>query len=73
MAGAGGINAARAVLSAPADGYTLALFSNGTRDFRVAVQEPDVQSGDRFRSGVEHGLFRLHLRDASRFAISDAG
>jgi tripartite-type tricarboxylate transporter receptor subunit TctC len=28
--GAGGINAARAVLSAPADGYTLALFSNGT-------------------------------------------
>jgi len=30
MAGAGGITAARAVLSAPADGYTLALFSNGT-------------------------------------------
>src|SRR5437762_7856963 len=30
MADAGGINAARAVLSAPADGYTLALFSNGT-------------------------------------------
>ncbi|NOJ48439.1 Bug family tripartite tricarboxylate transporter substrate binding protein [Bradyrhizobium archetypum] len=30
MPGAGGINAARAVLSAPADGYTLALFSNGT-------------------------------------------
>lgn len=28
--GAGGIAAARAVLSAPADGYTLALFSNGT-------------------------------------------
>jgi tripartite-type tricarboxylate transporter receptor subunit TctC len=28
--GAGGITAARAVLSAPADGYTLALFSNGT-------------------------------------------
>ena len=30
MPGAGGINAARAVLSAPADGYTLELFSNGT-------------------------------------------
>jgi tripartite-type tricarboxylate transporter receptor subunit TctC len=30
MPGAGGINAARAVLSAPSDGYTLALFSNGT-------------------------------------------
>jgi tripartite-type tricarboxylate transporter receptor subunit TctC len=30
MPGAGGINAARTVLSAPADGYTLALFSNGT-------------------------------------------
>src|SRR3954467_6487514 len=30
MPGAGGINAARAVLSAPPDGYTLALFSNGT-------------------------------------------
>jgi tripartite-type tricarboxylate transporter receptor subunit TctC len=30
MPGAGGINAARAVLAAPADGYTLALFSNGT-------------------------------------------
>ena len=30
MAGAGGINAARAVLSAPPDGYTLALLSNGT-------------------------------------------
>jgi tripartite-type tricarboxylate transporter receptor subunit TctC len=30
MPGAGGINAARAVLSAPADGHTLALFSNGT-------------------------------------------
>src|SRR5882757_5383273 len=30
MPGAGGIKAARAVLSAPADGYTLALLSNGT-------------------------------------------
>jgi tripartite-type tricarboxylate transporter receptor subunit TctC len=30
MAGAGGINAARTVMSAPADGYTMALFSNGT-------------------------------------------
>jgi len=30
MPGAGGINAARAVLSSSADGYTLALLSNGT-------------------------------------------
>jgi tripartite-type tricarboxylate transporter receptor subunit TctC len=30
LPGAGGINAARAVLSSPPDGYTLALFSNGT-------------------------------------------
>ena len=30
MPGAGGINAARAVLSSAADGYTLALLSNGT-------------------------------------------
>jgi len=30
MPGAGGIVAARAVLSSPADGYTLAFFSNGT-------------------------------------------
>jgi tripartite-type tricarboxylate transporter receptor subunit TctC len=30
MPGAGGISAARAALSAPADGYTLALLSNGT-------------------------------------------
>ena len=30
MAGAGGINAARAVLSSAPDGYTLALLSNGT-------------------------------------------
>ena len=29
-AGAGGVAAARAVLQAPADGYTLAVFSNGT-------------------------------------------
>src|SRR4051812_21475319 len=29
-AGAGGIAAARAVMQAPADGYTLAVFSNGT-------------------------------------------
>lgn len=28
--GAGGVTAARAVLSAPADGYTLAMFTNGT-------------------------------------------
>jgi tripartite-type tricarboxylate transporter receptor subunit TctC len=28
--GAGGVTAAKAVLSAPADGYTLALFTNGT-------------------------------------------
>jgi len=28
--GAGGISAARAVMSSPADGYTLAVFSNGT-------------------------------------------
>ena len=30
QAGAGGITAARTVISSPADGYTLALFSNGT-------------------------------------------
>src|SRR5688500_18229956 len=30
MPGAGGITAARAVLQSPADGYTLALLSNGT-------------------------------------------
>src|SRR4051812_21915891 len=30
MPGAGGVNAARAVLSSPADGHTLALLSNGT-------------------------------------------
>src|SRR3954467_4435420 len=30
MPGAGGINAARAVLSSSPDGYTLALLSNGT-------------------------------------------
>jgi tripartite-type tricarboxylate transporter receptor subunit TctC len=30
MPGAGGITAAHAVLASPADGYTLALFSNGT-------------------------------------------
>src|ERR1700712_346518 len=30
MPGAGGITAARAVLSSPPDGYTLALLSNGT-------------------------------------------
>src|SRR6476660_6130366 len=30
MPGAGGISATRAVLSSPADGYTLALLSNGT-------------------------------------------
>lgn len=30
MPGAGGISAARAVLASPADGYTLALLSNGT-------------------------------------------
>src|SRR5438105_258751 len=30
MPGAGGINAAHAVLSSPADGHTLALLSNGT-------------------------------------------
>src|SRR5271163_4305941 len=30
MPGAGGIAAARAVISSPADGYTLAFFTNGT-------------------------------------------
>ena len=30
MAGAGGVTAARAALSAPADGYTLAMLTNGT-------------------------------------------
>jgi tripartite-type tricarboxylate transporter receptor subunit TctC len=51
MPGAGGINAARAVLAAPADGYTLALFSNGTAIsvslFNAALREvleaPDVK------------------------------
>ena len=39
MAGAGGINAARAVLSAPADGYTLALLSNGTASWNGGPPE----------------------------------
>jgi tripartite-type tricarboxylate transporter receptor subunit TctC len=39
MPGAGGIAAARAVLSAPTDGYTLAFFTNGT-----AISVPLFQS-----------------------------
>ena len=43
------------------------------RDLGFAVQEPEVQSGHGFRSGLEHGLFRLHLRHPSRLALQDAG
>ena len=46
MPGAGGITAARAVLSSPPDGYTLALLSNGTAISVSLVQEPELQSGD---------------------------
>ena len=62
MAGAGGINAARAVLSAPADGYTLALFSNGTaisgydliisgRSRHVPEPRPSPEYGRLIRAG----------------------
>ena len=73
MPGAGGINAARAVLSSPADGYTLALLSNGTAISVSLFKNLKFNPVTDFVPVSSLGLFRLHLRYESRFALSDAG
>ena len=55
--------AARAVLSSLADGLCAGAFSATVPQSSVSLfKEFEIQSGDRFRTGVQHGLFRFHLR-----------
>ena len=69
MPGAGGINAARAVLSSPADGYTLALLSNGTAISVSLFKDLNFDPLTDFVPVSSIGHFRLHLRHASRVAV----
>ena len=56
----------------PADGYTLAVFTNGTAISVGAVQEPAVRSGEGFRAGLGHGLFRPDPRHQCQRPLQDA-
>ena len=71
--GAGGIAAARTVISSPPDGYTLALLSNGTAISVSLFNQSALRSPEGFRADLEPRLFRFHLRDQRGLAIQDAG
>ena len=73
QAGAGGITAARTVISSPPDGYTLALLSNGTAVSVLAVQEAAIRSAEGFRRDFEPRHFRFYLRGQRGCALQDAG
>ena len=60
--GAGGSLSARGALSAPADGYSLAVTGNGTGDQHDAVQEPHLRRAHRLHAGLGH----RHVRNAAR-------
>ena len=73
MAGAGGINAARAVLSAPADGYTLALLSNGTAISVSLFKSLGFNPVTDFVPVSSMGYFDFIFVTQAGCAISDAG
>lgn len=59
--GAGGVAAARAVLGAPADGYTLALFTNGTAISVPLVKELGYDPLTQFTPVTSLGFFDFLL------------
>ena len=63
MPGAGGISAANAVLTAPPDGYTLGLVTNGTAISAAHLQEAAVRSGDAISTMISHAR---HVRSRVR-------
>ena len=81
MPGPGGINAARAVINAPPDGYTMALVTNGTSisvaAFNKLPFDPvkdlrDGVDGRHLRSGVR-GQCQVRIQDARRFPQGGEG
>jgi tripartite-type tricarboxylate transporter receptor subunit TctC len=61
MPGPGGINAARAVLTAPADGYTMGLVTNGTAISVAAFKSLPFDPVKQFEMVSTIGLFDLVL------------
>jgi len=61
MPGPGGINAARAVLTAPADGYTMGLVTNGTAISVAAFKNLPFDPVKQFEMVSTIGLFDLVL------------
>jgi tripartite-type tricarboxylate transporter receptor subunit TctC len=55
--GAGGVTAAKAVMSAPADGYTLALFTNGTAVSAALVKALAIDPVKEFEPVSSLGYF----------------
>ena len=71
--GAGGIAAARTVISSPPDGHTLALLSNGTAISVSLFSQFALRPPEGFRSDFEPGFLRLYLRYQFGLGIQDAG
>jgi putative tricarboxylic transport membrane protein len=59
MPGPGGINAARAVITAPADGYTMGLVTNGTAISVAAFKKLPFDPVNQFAMVSGLGLFNL--------------
>jgi tripartite-type tricarboxylate transporter receptor subunit TctC len=59
MPGPGGINAARAVITAPPDGYTMGLVTNGTAISVAAFNHLPFDPGKQFEMVSTIGLFDL--------------
>ena len=73
MPGPGGIAAARAMITAAPDGYTLGLITNGTAISSGDLQAVSVRPGEGSRPDLRARQFRAGVRDRRGFALQDDG
>ena len=73
MPGPGGINAARAVINAPPDGYTMALVTNGTAISVAAFNKLPFDPVKDFADGVDGRHLRSGVRGQRQVRVQDAG
>ena len=72
MPGAGGIAAARAALAGGADGYTVALITNGTSISVPLFKSLPFDPVKDFVADLEHRHVRLPVHRQRRLAVQDA-
>ena len=73
MPGPGGMAAARAMITAAPDGYTLGLITNGTAISQAIYKQYPVRPGEGPRADLRARQFRAGVRDRRGLALQDDG